>query len=143
MRRCEVHVDAPQALIGQNSDAPRATSCKKRWRLSHQTAHPVEGKWEHWVLNSPPDGGEIGTMGVLAPLQDQTVYAPPAGGSRPVSWTRTYHGGSQADTVSPHIAPTAVPCPPAARPARTAGPTFPVSDGSDLLGLRDTPQGCM
>ena len=64
----------------------------------------VEGKWEHWVLNSPPDGGEIGTMGVLAPLQDQTVYAPPTGGSRPVSWTRTYRGGSQADTVSPHTA---------------------------------------
>ena len=69
-------------------------------------AHPIEGKWEHWALNSSPDGREIDRLGVrvLAPLQDQTVHAPPNGGSQPVSRTRTYRGGSQADTVSQHTA---------------------------------------
>ena len=63
-------------------------------------AHPIEGKWEHWAFNSPPDGREIDRLGV----QDQTVHAPPNGGSQPVSWTRTCRGGSQADTVSQHTA---------------------------------------
>ena len=67
-------------------------------------AHPVEGHWEHWALNSPPDGREIDVLGVLAPLQDQTAHAPPPGGSQPVSWTQTYRGGSQADKVSQHTA---------------------------------------
>ena len=69
-------------------------------------AHPIEGKWEHWALNSSPEGREIDRLGVrvLAPLQDQTVHAPPNGGSQPVSRTRTYRGGSQADTVSQHTA---------------------------------------
>ena len=69
-------------------------------------AHPVECPkgWEHWALNSPPDGSEIGPMGVLVPLQDQTAWAPPGGGSQPVSWTSTYKGGSQADMVSPFTA---------------------------------------
>ena len=69
-------------------------------RDGEHEAHPVEGKWEHWALNSPPDGREINRLGVLAPLQDQTVHAPPPGGSQPVSWTQTYRGGSQADMVS-------------------------------------------
>ena len=67
---------------------------KKNSDGAHE-AIPVEGKWEHWALNSPPDGEEIRPLGVLAPLQDQTVHAQP---------TRTYQGGSQADMVSPQAA---------------------------------------
>ena len=47
MRRCEAHVGAPQALIGQDSRA--ATSCTqaKRWRAGTSGGHdgdapPVE-----------------------------------------------------------------------------------------------------
>ena len=48
-------------------------------------AHRVEGKWEHRVLNPPPDGGEIDPLGVLAPLQDQALRPgaeAPRGGGR-------------------------------------------------------------
>ena len=35
MRQCEAHVGDPRALIGQNSDAPRPTSCNKNVGACH------------------------------------------------------------------------------------------------------------
>ena len=60
-----------------------------------QTVHaPVEGKWEHWALNSPPDGGEIDTLGVSLPRcrTKPCTRLPPAAVSQSHVHARTAEG---------------------------------------------------